>query len=150
LAPAKAKKKGKELRNAFLEAIPGLEQLTEAIKVRATSDVLIGLDGRPIRLQGKGHVGLNYLLQSSGATVCKRWGLILFQHLINDFQFKYGQDFTLLAFIHDSWGLSVKPDGVDTVKRLLELSIVEAGEFYKLRVPMAAEPKVGSSWKDVH
>jgi DNA polymerase I-like protein with 3'-5' exonuclease and polymerase domains len=150
LAPAKAKKKGKELRKAFLEAIPGLEQLTEAIKVRASSDVLIGLDGRPIRLQGKGHVGLNYLLQSSGSQVCKRWGLILFRHLIDDFQFKYGQDFTLLAFIHDSWGLSVKPDRVDTVKRLLELSIVEAGEFYKLRVPMAAEPKVGSSWKDVH
>jgi DNA polymerase I len=150
LAPAKAKTKGKELRTAFLEAIPGLEQLTQAIKTRASSDVLIGLDGRPIRLQGKGHVGLNYLLQSSGATVCKRWGLILFRHLIDDFQFKYGEDFTLLAFIHDSWGLSVKPDRVDTVKRLLELSIVEAGEFYKLRVPMAAEPKVGSSWKDVH
>ena len=149
-SPTKAKASGKGIRDAFLKAIPGLEQLTKAIKVRAASDVLKGLDGRPIRLQGKGHVGLNYLLQSSGSQVCKRWGLILFRHLIDDFQFKYGQDFTLLAFIHDSWGLSVKPDRVDTVKRLLELSIVEAGEFYKLRVPMAAEPKVGSSWKDVH
>ena len=32
-----------------------------------------GLDGRPIRIQGKNYAALNYLLQSAGAIICKRW-----------------------------------------------------------------------------
>ena len=32
----------------------------------------------------------------------------------------------------------------------LELSAVEAGEYYKLRIPIAAEAKSGSNWAEVH
>jgi DNA polymerase I-like protein with 3'-5' exonuclease and polymerase domains len=146
----KAQKKGKELRSAFMEAIPGLQELTDALKVRAKTNKITALDGRPICLQGKTHVALNYLLQSGGAILTKRWGSILFSHLSIGHQFKYGIDFSFLAYIHDSYGLSVKPELVPTVESLLSLSIAEAGEFYKLRVPMAAEPKSGPSWREVH
>jgi DNA polymerase I-like protein with 3'-5' exonuclease and polymerase domains len=150
LSLEKAQNKGKELRAAFMEAIPGLQELTDAIKIRAKTNRIRSIDGRPICLQGKTHVGLNYLLQSSGACLTKMWGVILYDHLINDHKLQYGVDFTFLAFIHDSYGLSVKPEHVATVESLLSLSIVEAGEFYNLRVPMAAEPKSGPSWREVH
>jgi DNA polymerase-1 len=150
LSLERAQKKGKELRAAFMEAIPGLQELTDALKSRAKTNKIKALDGRPICLQGKTHVCLNYLLQSGGAILTKRWGVILADHLINDHKLQYGVDFTFLAFIHDSYGLSVKPEHVTTVESLLSLSIVEAGEFYNLRVPMAAEPKSGPSWREVH
>jgi DNA polymerase I-like protein with 3'-5' exonuclease and polymerase domains len=150
LPPEKAQKKGKELRAAFMEAIPGLQELTDALKVKAKTNRIKALDGRPICLQGKTHVALNYLLQSGGAILTKRWGAILFNHLKHDHQLAYGQDYSFLAYIHDSYGLSVKPEHVSTVESLLALSIVEAGEFYNLRVPMAAEPKSGPTWREVH
>lgn len=150
LSPEKAQKKGKELRAAFMEAIPGLQELTDALKVRSKTNKIRALDGRPICLQGKTHVALNYLLQSGGAILTKRWGIILFDHLIKDHQLKYGTDFTFLAYIHDSYGLSVKPELIATVESLLSISIIEAGQFYNLRVPMAAEPKSGSTWREVH
>lgn len=150
LTPDKAQKKGKDLRVAFMEAIPGLKELTDALKVRAKTNKIRALDGRPICLQGKTHVALNYLLQSGGAILTKRWGVILFDHLTKDHQLQYGEDFSLLAYIHDSYGLSVKPEHVQTVESLLSLSIVEAGEFYNLRVPMAADPKSGPTWREVH
>ena len=147
---AKAQKKGKELRAAFMEAIPGLQELTDALKARAKTNKIKALDGRPICLQGKSHVATNYLLQSAGAILTKMWGVILYNHLVVDHQLQYGTDFSFLAYIHDSYGLSVKPEHVPTVESLLALSIVEAGEFYNLRVPMAAEPKSGPSWREVH
>jgi len=150
LPPEKAQKKGKDLRAAFMEAIPGLQELTDALKVKAKTNRIKALDGRPICLQGKTHVALNYLLQSGGAILTKRWGAILFNHLKHDHQLAYGQDYHFLAYIHDSYGLSVKPEHVSTVESLLALSIVEAGEFYNLRVPMAAEPKSGPTWREVH
>lgn len=150
LSPEKAQKKGKELRAAFMDAIPGLKELTDALKVRARTNKIKAIDGRPISLQGKSHVGLNYLLQSGGACLTKKWGTILYDHLIKDHGLKYGVDFSLLAYIHDSYGLSVKPEHVSTVESLLSISIMEAGEFYNLRVPMAADPKSGPTWREVH
>jgi DNA polymerase-1 len=36
-----------------MEGLDGFAELSKAVQSRAESDVLIGLDGRPIRLQGK-------------------------------------------------------------------------------------------------
>ena len=67
---------GAELRRKFLDAIPGLEPLINAVKlkVRETGQ-LKGLDGRPIFCEGE-HKSLNFLLQSCGAIISKRWCVI--------------------------------------------------------------------------
>ena len=145
----KAAALGKDIRKKFLEAIPGLDQLLKAVNKRAESDVLKGLDGRPIRLQGKKHAALNYLLQSAGAIVCKRWNVISF----NQFQqlgYAWDVDFQWLGWIHDEIQLAVKPNLVNDAKFQLEWAIVQAGEYYNLRVPLAAEAKEGASWADCH
>jgi DNA polymerase I-like protein with 3'-5' exonuclease and polymerase domains len=141
---------GKDIRKKFLEAIPGLDQLLKAVNKRAESDVLRGLDGRPIRLQGKKHAALNYLLQSAGAIVCKRWNAIAYQQMVHQLGYKWDIDFQWLGWIHDEIQLAVQPHLVNDAKFQLEWSIVQAGEYYKLRVPLASEAKEGASWAECH
>jgi len=141
---------GKDIRKKFLEAIPGLDQLLKAVSKRAESDVLKGLDGRPIRLQGKKHAALNYLLQSAGAIVCKRWNAIAYQQMVHQLDYKWDIDFQWLGWIHDEIQLAVQPHLVNDAKFQLEWSIIQAGEYYKLRVPLASEAKEGASWAECH
>lgn len=140
---------GKDIRKKFLAAIPGLDQLLKAVNKRAESDVLKGLDGRPIRLQGKKHAALNYLLQSAGAIVCKRWNVIAFDQM-QKLGYIWDVDYQWLGWIHDEIQLAVQPHLVNDAKFQLEWSIVQAGEYYNLRVPLASEAKEGSSWADCH
>ena len=140
---------GKEIRQKFLAAIPGLEGLLTAVAKKAEGDVLKGLDGRPIRLQGKKHAALNYLLQSAGAIVCKRWNVIAYQQF-NDLGYQWDIDYQWLGWIHDEIQLAVKPQIVSDAKFQLEWAIVQAGEYYNLKVPLASEAKDGLSWADCH
>jgi len=144
-----AKKLGKKIRAKFLAAIPGLEGLLDAIGNRAESDIIVGLDGRPIKLQGKKHAALNYLLQSAGAIVCKRWNVILYDWF-QEQGYIWGVDYQWLGWIHDEIQLAVKPQLTEDVKFALEWSIVQAGEYYNLKVPLAGEAKDGETWADCH
>ena len=149
LGDAEALSLGKDIRKKFLAAIPGLDDLLTAVKKRAESDVLIGLDQRPIKLQGKKHAALNYLLQSAGAIVCKRWNVIAYESLTK-LGYKWDIDYQWLGWIHDEIQLAVLPHLVNDFKFNLEWSIVQAGEYYNLRVPLASEAKEGASWADCH
>ena len=145
----KAKELGKEIRAKFLKAIPGLDDLLKSVAQRARSDVLTGLDGRTIKLQGKKHAALNYLLQSAGAIVCKRWNVIAYQQF-QQLGYNWDIDYQWLGWIHDEIQLAVQPHLVNDAKFQLEWAIVQAGEYYNLRVPLAAEAKDGESWADCH
>ena len=145
----KAATLGKEIRQKFLKAIPGLDGLLTAVQKKAETDILRGLDGRPIRLQGKKHAALNYLLQSAGAIVTKRWGVIA-SNMIIEAGLQYEIDYQWLSYIHDEWNLAVVPAHVDTIKGILEWSIQDAGHYYKLKVPLNSEAKDGNNWAEVH
>ncbi len=145
----KAKALGKKIRAKFLKAIPGLGELLKDVASQSASDVLVGLDGRPVKLQGKRHAALNYLLQSAGAIVCKRWNVIAFNQT-QQLGWTWGIDYQWLGWIHDEIQLAVQPHLVNDAKFQLEWSIVQAGEYYNLRVPLASEAKEGSTWADCH
>jgi DNA polymerase I-like protein with 3'-5' exonuclease and polymerase domains len=145
----KAAALGKDIRGKFLEAIPGLEDLLTMVNKKSASDVLKGLDGRPILLQGKKHAALNYLLQSAGAIVCKRWNVITYEQL-QTLGYQWGTDYQWLGWIHDEIQLAVQPHLINDFKFQLEWAIVQAGEYYKLKVPLASEAKEGLSWADCH
>jgi DNA polymerase I-like protein with 3'-5' exonuclease and polymerase domains len=149
LSEEAAKKLGASIRKKFLKAIPGLDDLLKFVANESASDVLRGLDGRPIRLQGKKHAALNYLLQSAGAIVCKRWNVIAFNQM-NSLGYQWGIDYQWLGWIHDEIQLAVQPHLVNDAKFQLEWSIVQAGEYYDLKVPLASEAKEGATWADCH
>ena len=149
LNETEAKALGKEIRAKFLKAIPGLDGLLKSVDESARADVLVGLDGRPIKLQGKKHAALNYLLQSAGAIVCKRWNVILFEWFQSQ-KLHWDIDYQWLGWIHDEIQLAVQPHLINDTKFALEWSIVQAGEYYDLKVPLAGEAKDGETWADCH
>ena len=149
LSDAQKKQLGGELRRKFLAAIPGLEPLINAVKqkVRNTGR-LRGLDGRPIFCKAE-HAALNYLLQSAGAVLSKRW-VVIGQDLLDDAGLTYDIDYTRCAYVHDEVQLSVVPVEVDRVKQLLEDAAPLAGQHYRFRVPIAASADSGSNWAATH
>ena len=141
LGEDKAKRKGKEIRKAFVDAIPGLSDLLQAVKRAAERGYVRGLDGRNISVD-KGHVALNYLLQGSAAIIAKRW-MVLADAQLDSHSHQLG-------FIHDELQYETIPASVNDLKFLLELTAVQAGEYYNLRLPIAAESKSGKNWAEVH
>jgi len=149
LSDAQKKQLGQELRRKFLDAIPGLEPLIDAVKLKVRSTGrLKGLDGRPIFCRAE-HSSPNFLLQSAGAIISKRW-VVIGQQMIDDAGLTYDRDYTRCAYVHDEVQMSVVPAEVDRMKRLLEAAAPEAGKYYNLRVPMAASADHGSSWQETH
>jgi DNA polymerase I-like protein with 3'-5' exonuclease and polymerase domains len=141
---------GKKVRAAFVKAIPGLGPLLEAVKKQSKGGTLKALDGRILHLQGKDHAALNYLLQSAGGIVCKNWVVTSWANFGAAGLLGPVPQLQPLGFIHDETQTAVRPDQVETVKRILCNSIVEVGLDFKLNVPLAAEAKHGSTWADCH
>jgi len=144
LSEDKARKKGKEIRKAYIEAIPGLKELLEGVRKASARGYVLGLDKRKI-LVDKEHKALNYLLQGSAAIIAKRWMVITHDH-IKEMDLRCHQ----LAFIHDELQYESDPEHVDDLKSLLVLSAAEAGEYYNMRIPVEAEAKDGLTWADTH
>ena len=149
LSDAQKKTLGGDLRRKFLDAIPGLEPLIEAVKLKVRSaGRLRGLDGRPIFCKAE-HAALNYLLQSAGAIISKRW-VVVGQDLLDQAGLTYDVDYTRCAYVHDEVQLSVVPQEVDRVKKLLENAAPIAGEYYNFRVPITAVADSGENWAMTH
>lgn len=144
LSSAKAKKKGKEIRKAFVDAIPGMSDLLEAIDVAAKRGSVRSIDGRVITLDSP-HKALNFLLQSSAGVISRRW-IAITHDTINQTKLCASQ----LAYIHDELQFECDPSHAGDLQSTLLYSAVAAGEFYKLRVPIEAEAKQGTNWSEVH
>ena len=144
LSEDKASVKGKEIRKAYMDAIPGLEKLVTAAKEVAKSGTIRAIDGRHIVVD-KRHKSLNSLLQASAGVVAKRWLLITNTNLrqLNLTHQRY-------AFIHDEQVLGSPPSSSEQVAEVCKLSALEAGEYYKLRLPIEADANIGDNWAQVH
>ena len=141
LSDTEAAKKGKEIRSAYVDAIPGLKELLEGVHKASERGYVYGLDHRRIIVDSR-HKSLNYLLQGSAAILAKRWMVLANEHTLKTPR--------QLAFIHDELQFETHPHEVNDLKFHLEWSAVRAGEYYKLRCPIAAESKSGPTWADVH
>ena len=140
----KAKAKGKELKAAYIAAIPGLAELLKAVKEKAADGYLKAIDGRKVFLTSP-HCALNYLLQSSSAVLAKRWLLINQTNIT-----QLGLCCSQLAFIHDEIQFECTPEHAEDLGSSLVLSAQEAGEYYRMRCPIGAEAKRGINWSETH
>ena len=145
LSADKARKKGAEIRQAYLDAIEGLSDLVTAVKKKVESTGYINsIDGRRVSVDGS-HKALNYLLQSSAGVVAKRW-MVMIDDMIKEQKLESQQ----LAFIHDALFYECPPAEADNMKFILEYCAKAAGEFYKLRCPIDAVGKSGPDFYSVH
>ena len=144
LSSSAAKKKGKEIRTAYVEAIDGLDQLLEAIKKAAERGFIKALDGRKIIVDSP-HKALNYCLQGNSAILAKRW-MVINQHNLKLLNLCCSQ----LAFVHDELQFECAPEHAQDLCSSLVLSAKEAGEYYNLRVEIDAEATTGKNWSETH
>ena len=140
-----AKSKGAEIREAFVSAIDGLAELLEAIKQSSQKGYVKSIDGRPIKVDSQ-HKALNYLLQSGAGVIAKRW-MVLNDTATKELDIPCNQ----LAFIHDELQFETHPNYANSLSACLERTAGDAGEYYNLRIPIAAEAKkdtVGLTFTD--
>ena len=123
LSDEQKRKKGKEIREAYVAAIPGLKELLEAVHKASERGYVLGLDHRRILVDSR-HKSLNYLLQGSSAILAKRW-MVLTHENIKHTNLKTPRQ---LAFVHDELQFEVSPEEAESLSFLLELSAVQAGE----------------------
>ena len=142
LSSKQATAKGKEIRAAYMEAVPGLEKLVTAVKQKAQSTGKIrSLDSRSIPVTSP-HKALNMLLQSSAGVIAKRWMQIVNQELPPETH--------QLAFIHDELQFETRAVHAADLCASLVRGAEKAGEYYSMRIPIAAEAKRGATWAEVH
>lgn len=144
LSAAAAKRKGKEIKEAFVDAIDGLGDLLVAIKKASERGYVQAIDGRKVILDSS-HKALNYLLQSSAGIVAKRW-MVINQQNIKELQLCCSQ----LGFIHDELQFECAPEHTQDLCSSLVLSSLQAGEYYNLRIKIESEATTGQTWKDTH
>ena len=144
LSSSAAKRKGKEIRSAYVEAVEGLSDLLEAIKTASEKGSIKAIDGRQIAVDSP-HKALNYLLQSGAGVVAKRW-MVINQDHIKELQLCCSQ----LAFVHDELQFEVDPNHAQDLCSSLVLSSVEAGEYYNMRIRIDAEAVQGTDWSTTH
>ena len=144
LSESRAKKKGKEIRSAFISAIDGLDELLSAIKEASTRGFVRSIDQRKILVDSP-HKALNYLLQSGAGVVAKRWMLIN-----NDTINNVGICCSQLAFVHDELQFECDPGHADDLCSSLVYSATAAGEAYNMRIRIDAEATKGNNWSETH
>jgi DNA polymerase I-like protein with 3'-5' exonuclease and polymerase domains len=92
---------------------------------------------------------LNFLLQSCGAILSKRW-VVVSQDLLDAEGFTYDVDYTRCAYVHDEQQLSVIPSESERVAKLLVEAAPIAGQYYRFKVPITAASDIGDSWAATH
>ena len=142
---ATAAKRGRGIRSRILDGLKGFKELSSAVADKAGSGQLNGLDGRPIRLQGKQHAALNYLIQGAGAVICKLWVL-----RANELLQEAEVDYYPLAFIHDEMQLSVAPDDVDKATLLIQGAMKDVRTTLSFRCELDSEYQSGANWASCH
>ena len=144
LSPEAAKKKGAEIRRAYLDAVEGLEDLVNATRRVAEGGSIRAIDKRPI-IVDKEHKALNCLLQGSAAVIAKRW-LLLTDHNLRMSMFNHER----YAFVHDEQVLGAPHLIAHDVAEVCKLSALQAGEYYNIRLPIEADAQIGDNWHEVH
>ena len=144
LSSAKAKKKGKEIRAAYIDAVEGLGDLLDAIKKASEKGYIKSIDTRKITVDSP-HKALNYLLQSGAGVVAKRW-MVINDQTIKETNIPARQ----LAFIHDELQFECPSEYAGDLSTSLVYGAMAAGEYYNLRIKIEAEATIGQNWSNTH
>ena len=157
----KPEKEGKRLHKAYWDANPAVAKLVENIgkywETTGKKTYVPAVDGRLIRTRSK-HSLLNNILQSLGAIVMdlaccimdQKLGTMYLDNLGRPHYLYKGKVVKRVIYYHDEYSFECEKEVAEEVKNMAEASIKEAGEFLKMKVPLAGDGKVGISWQAVH
>lgn len=141
---------GRKLKDKFLRSLPALKRLTEAVREASKRGYLVGLDNRQLHVRSS-HAALNTLLQSAGAIVCKKWLVLLEEHLSSKYKHGWDGDYAFCAWSHDEVQIACRTPEIATyISETAPQFVTRAGEAMGFRCPLAGESKVGTTWADTH
>lgn len=139
---------GKEVRKRLANAMVGMDPLTKALKKRAETGSLKGLDGRIIPIRSA-HSALNTLLQSAGAIAFKH-ATVIFKQSLDDLGWQIPEDWWPAAHVHDEIQVITREELADAAGQALVAAIRAAGERLAVRCPLDGEFKIGRNWAGTH
>lgn len=135
----------KQLYNSFWKEYPAIAQLRDdVIKEYKKNGFLIGIDGRPLTVRYQ-HAALNTRIQSTGAITMKM-AYCLAAKKIKDIKL----DCKLIGFFHDEICSECHIDLPNETAEVLEWCMPQAGNMFKLNVPITGTAKIGGSWAEIH
>lgn len=140
-------KSGREARERFLEAYPGLKELKEnIIPGDARRGYFVGFDGRLVKCDNE-HLMLAGYLQN-GETVVMKHANILWRKWLDERGIPYRQ----CNFVHDEWQTRVM-GGRGTAELVGDLqarAIEVAGESLGVKCPLKGDYRIGNNWYETH
>ena len=139
---------GKKLKNKFFKANPAFKILRDRVQEKAKTGFLNGLDGRLLPVRAA-HIALNLLLQSAASLIVKQATIFLHENLEKQ-GLTYGEDFVMVAHIHDEMQMLVKEQYAETLGGQAVQSIRNTTEHFKFRCPLEGEYKIGNNWSETH
>ena len=148
---AEAKKRaGRKLMTEFLKRTPALKRLKEDLKkvVAKRKMHVVGIDGGLLKVRSD-HSALNTLLQSAGAIAVKVATILFYDKLVEQ-GLHSGEDFMLVAHVHDEVQTLVKKGLEDAVGQAAVEAMREAGDSLGFLCPLDGEYKHGANWAETH
>lgn len=169
------KKEGKALKKAFMENTPAISGLQEAIADQLITEQkwnqatkrfdikwkrkwLKGLDGRKIHVRSP-HSALNFLLQSAGAIICKKWVVEVERLLTEEHGLHHGWykddgtpgDFCFMAWVHDELQIAARtPEIAQLIAEVSQQAIRNVGDSFNFRCVLDTDFKIGETWRECH
>jgi len=137
------RKIGSALRESFLSKVEGLRDLIRDVQNQADKNkYLRSLDGRHLHIRSN-HKALNTLLQGGGAVVMKKANIIFWET---------NWECQQVLNIHDEWEVvtNLPMSHCEMIGEGMVDSIVKAGEYFKLNIPLDGEYRIGKNWMEVH
>jgi len=143
------KARGKEIRKAIMDGLPGFERLMEDVRSAAGQrGWLRGLDGRKLWVRSA-HSALNLILQSAGIIHMKMAIAMMDEWLKNE-GLERGVDYELMLWVHDELQFECRPEVAETLGKAAAACIEEAAVRLGFRVPMSGTYDVGANWSETH
>lgn len=141
---------GAKVRADFLQRIEGYAKLQERIQYQVQKySWVYGLDERKIWTRSE-HSALNFLIQSCGAILCKRWLSAVYDDLCSKYRWGWDGDFVMCLWIHDEVQLCVREGLEKEIGDIIVKHARAAGEAYGFRGPLDSSFAVGTTWRETH
>ena len=151
---AAMKQRGRLISTNFTKGLPAFGYLQRWLKSQLSQQggpgFLTMVDGRRTYIKSE-HAALNYLLQGTGAIVCKA----AIQDADKALRARFGEQgwtgkWAALGFIHDELQLAVRPNIEAEVRSIIIAAIRGTAARFNLRIPMDGEGKMGNNWAETH
>lgn len=135
---------GRAIMKRLESGIKGWKKFKNHIEMRARIGYFTAIDGRRVSLTNA-HLGMSHYLQSFEQAIMK-YALYLFNKKLT----KAGIDYKQLVVVHDEVEVECNPEDAEFVGKTIQESYKESGEFFKVKLPLDGEYKIGNNWLEVH